>query len=146
MRSTDIDPSWLQELGLAIGTPERTLICCPCQHAVLSQPRSAWQHLSTVHCIDDRHKVKLDCLASLDLTDIPQLQPRRDHSDADPLLKTISGFACLHCADRTSSEQLLWRHLSSRHHIARIEVKADQDYRHILLQQWAISGSTARQA
>ncbi|EXJ79512.1 hypothetical protein A1O1_08776 [Capronia coronata CBS 617.96] len=138
-------PPWLRSLNLIVSTPENALICTLCRRALRVHPRLVQQHLTEAHSISASRQTQVPDLGTLLLTDISELSARADFCPEDPSLTTTPGFACGHCSSRTTSQQLLRRHLSSQHNIKHLDTIADRDYRPVSLQQWTTSGSAGRQ-
>ena len=133
--------TWLQKRGLRISDPEHALICLHCKVALRTQVDLVLQHLVEKH--DGKRQIRhvlAHHLASAQLNDVCQLQSRIDGSIEEQDLSTSPGLACGHCDNRTTSEQLLRRHLSSQHGILWCAAVVDRDYRHVSLQCWTQGG------
>ena len=131
----------LIRFGFTILEPERALICRICKVAVRTAPERVLQHLHETHnSSPDIQRVLARHLASARLQDVSKLPPRDDGSEATSYLSTNPGFACRHCHERTASEDLLRRHLSTQHRISWPKATLDRDYRVVSLQCWSWGG------
>ena len=131
----------LDRLGFTVVEPESALICRTCKVAVRTAPDRVLQHLHRIHSSSpDVQRVLARHLASARLQDVSKLLPRDDGSEEISYLSTNPGFACRHCHERTASEDLLRRHLSTRHWISWPKAILDRDYRFVSLQCWSWGG------
>lgn len=138
-------PYTLSQLGLAVSSPERALLCRPCKIALRVDVNAICDHLTDRHNADARvrhHVVQL--LQRVELTDISRLQPRSDTSLEDENLRTFHGTSCLQCSHRTSSAQTHWRHLSAQHDTRKEHAIQGVHFRSVLLQAWTHGGPTGR--
>ncbi|KAL2192351.1 hypothetical protein P885DRAFT_7126, partial [Corynascus similis CBS 632.67] len=103
----------LAALGLVLHTPESVLICRPCGYALQPNSHCVIRHLADKHSIPKRVRDGLaQFIRSLHLPDPNTLPLRPDWSPAHPDLTSHTGMACRHCAYRTTSVDLITRHLS----------------------------------
>ena len=121
------------------------MICCHCQNALRIRADYVLQHIATHPSVDSIGLDRLERhLKTFTLNDVSQLIPRNHGSPHDPLLRTQPGYACRHCPisspSPTSSEQTLFRHLSSQHGISRRQARAIRDYDKVSLQCWTSGG------
>jgi len=135
----------LDQWGLKVVNPEQALICCHYQNALRNGADYVLQHIASHQSVESIGRDHLERhLKTFMLKDVAQLSPREDGSPRDPLLRTQPGYACRHCPIssrcRTSSDQILFRHLSSQHGILRRQARATRDYDRVSLQCWASGG------
>ncbi|KAL8626151.1 hypothetical protein Q9189_008167, partial [Teloschistes chrysophthalmus] len=117
-----LDPDHLDRklvaLGLYQNTPEPALICRQCKYALKPSAAAVSKHLWEKHQISkDARKGLVPFVKSLTLPDPNQLPLRRDASLPHPHLAVQQGMACRRCTFRSTSGDLVRRHLSSVHGI-----------------------------
>jgi hypothetical protein len=132
---------WLQQSGLHVLEPEHALLCSPCKVALPVKSEHVFHHLQERHDLSgpyhDLHASQLDLLM---LTDVANLKPRSDNSSALPDLVVAPGYSCRRCAFRTSSQQLLSRHLPTVHQVSWKAARDGGDYNQVSLQRWTGGG------
>ncbi len=114
MNSTQRD--WLAGLGLYFNQPELAIICIQCGYAIKPDGDRVSRHLGEKHQTPKPLRKGLNTfIQSLHLPD-PASLPRREHNcSPHPHLLLQKGFICKPCGFRSSSEDLIIRHLSSSH-------------------------------
>ncbi|KID82378.1 RecQ helicase TLH3 [Metarhizium guizhouense ARSEF 977] len=131
-------------------SPESAVICTECGFALKADGDRVSRHLGEKHGLSRKTRWGLNKLInSLQLPDPRQLPPRQDGCPQHPHLALQSGAACSYCRFRSTSHDLLSRHLKKEH---RREVTArrssgywlrDHIQDDVLFQSWlpAYSGS-----
>ncbi|KAL2137471.1 hypothetical protein VTI28DRAFT_9554 [Corynascus sepedonium] len=136
----------LAALGLVLHTPESVLICRPCGYALQPKSDCVIRHLADKHAIPKhiRHGLAR-FIRSLHLPDPNTLPLRPDWSPAHPDLASHVGVACRHCTYRTTSVDLITRHLAKAHDRRRQGQKRDwlhdEVIQGVVLQSWTQNGA-----
>ncbi|EAQ93900.1 hypothetical protein CHGG_02135 [Chaetomium globosum CBS 148.51] len=136
----------LTALGLVISVPEPALICRPCGYALQPNGNCVTRHLADKHAIPKRSRDGLHPLVrALCLPDPNTLPLRPDWSPAHPQLATHTGVACRHCTYRTTSVELITRHLAKAHNRRRAQGYRgwlrDEVFEDVVLQSWTQNGA-----
>lgn len=106
----------LDALGLYLNSPEPAIICRLCRFALKPFGDRVTRHLGEKHDVPKAARRGLTAfIRSLDLPDPNKLPLRPDGSPRHPHLDVQRGAACKHCDYRTSSIDLLGRHLAKSH-------------------------------
>lgn len=133
----------LDSIGLVLSESDRILICKHCKYALQPSGQTVSKHLWEKHSLPARDRAGLNAyIRSLALQD-PNTVPRRpDGSSAHSNLLVHDGFACSQCVYRTTSENLLRRHLSQQHgaHAPRTSEIDPQFWSKVRLQSWTQNG------
>ncbi|KAK4243060.1 hypothetical protein C7999DRAFT_45037 [Corynascus novoguineensis] len=136
----------LAALGLVLYTPESVLICRPCGYALQPKSDCVIRHLANKHATPKHIRDGLArFIRSLHLPDPNTLSLRPDWSPAYPDLASHVGVACRHYAYRTTSADLITRHLAKAHDRRRQGKKRDWLYDEVIqgvvLQSWTQNGA-----
>ncbi|KAK2005687.1 hypothetical protein LZ32DRAFT_545546 [Colletotrichum eremochloae] len=143
---TDKQRQRLEALRLHLNEPEPVLICRPCGYALKPFGERVSRHLAEKHDMPKQQRRGLSALVkSLRLGDPNDVARRPDGLPPHEALTVTRGHACRHCSYRTTSDDLVCRHLSKAHGI-KDSRKADgwqRDHIHdgILLQSWSQNGA-----
>lgn len=106
----------LTSIDLALYESDRVLVCTRCKYALQPTGQTVSKHLWEKHFLPAKERAGLNqFVRNLDLPDPNTLPKRPDGDPIHPHLLAQSGFACLQCDYRTTSETLLRRHLSQEH-------------------------------
>jgi hypothetical protein len=136
----------LAALGLVISVPEHALICRPCGYALQPNGDCVTRHLADKHAIPKRPRDGLHpFVRALRLPDPNTLPLRPDWSPVHPHLATRTGVACRHCVYRTTSVELITRHLAKAHNRRRDQRHRgwlrDEVFQDVVLQSWTQNGA-----
>lgn len=108
----------LRDIGLVLSEPKEVLICTRCKYALQSSGQTVSKHLWEKHCMPAKERSGLNAFVqNLDLPDPNSVPKHPDGDPAHPHLLAQSGFTCLQCEYRTTSQNLLKRHLSQEHEL-----------------------------
>jgi hypothetical protein len=133
----------LTSLGLVLDTQEKVIICTKCQYA-LKPSDAVSKHLGDRHDISTRARHGLSAFVKqLQLPDPSRLEPRPGGCASHPNLATKSGVACRQCDYRSTSLDLVQRHLAKTHGEGggcKTWLR-DQIRNNLLLQSWTQNGS-----
>jgi hypothetical protein len=132
-------------LDLVLVQPERILICRreSCRYALQVTGRRVNDHLREKHGVPRAERSwPTYYLQSLHLPDPRTVPPRHDGSTAHPDLVASPGYGCSHvpCRYRTTSRELLNRHLRRHHDVRRSRNDILAEYQ-VLLQSWVQEGN-----
>ncbi|KAK4073268.1 hypothetical protein Purlil1_13123 [Purpureocillium lilacinum] len=106
----------LRALGLHYNEPERAILCSRCGFALKADADRVSRHLGEKHRVLGKARKGLNHLVqNLQLPDPCSLQARPDHSEKHHHLALQRGAACKHCKFRSTSLELLSRHLKKIH-------------------------------
>jgi hypothetical protein len=133
----------LDSIGLVLSESDRILICKHCRYALQPSGQTVSKHLWEKHLLPARDRAGLNAfIRSLALQDPNTVPKRPDGSSAQPHLSVHDGFACSQCDYRTTSENLLKRHLSQAHdrHSPRTSEIHAQSWSKVRLQSWTQNG------
>ncbi|KAK4243174.1 hypothetical protein C7999DRAFT_44957 [Corynascus novoguineensis] len=123
----------LAALGLVLYTPDSVLICRLCGYALQPKSDCVIRHLADKHAIPKHMRDGLArFIRSLHLPDPNTLPLRPDWSPAHPDLASHVGVACRHCTYRTTSADLITRHLAKAHDRRRQGKKRDWLYDEVI--------------
>ncbi|KID82474.1 hypothetical protein MGU_10223 [Metarhizium guizhouense ARSEF 977] len=112
----------IASLGLYLNQPESAVICIECGFALKADGDRVSRHLGEKHGLSRKTRWGLNKLInSLQLPDPRQLPPRQDGCPQHPHLALQRVAACSYCRFRSTSYDLLSRHLKKEH---RCEVTA----------------------
>jgi hypothetical protein len=139
----DVDSKFLA-LGLYWDKDARAITCIKCKYALQTKGDRVSRHLGDKHDIPPTLRKGLSAFMKyLSLPDPNQIAPRADYSPPHPHLAIYSGGACKHCNYRSTSLELVRRHLSKTHrcksdqkHWLRDSLESD-----LQLQSWTINGA-----
>ncbi|KAK4232794.1 hypothetical protein C8A03DRAFT_39574, partial [Achaetomium macrosporum] len=136
----------LAELGLIINAPEPAVICRSCGYALQPNGECVTRHLADKHGIQKELRHGLTpYIHSLRLPDPNTLPLRSDWSPAHPNLAPRAGVACRHCNYRTTSVDLVTRHLAKAHNRRRAQRQKgwlrDEVFQGVVLQSWTQNGA-----
>lgn len=117
---TRLDPEDLDQrlatLGLVRNRPEPAIICRHCQYALKPSGEAVSKHLWEKHQLStDARKGLNPFVKSLNLPNPNQLPLRPDGCPPHPYLIAQPGVACRQCSFRSTSIDLVRRHLSKVH-------------------------------
>lgn len=106
----------LESLGLLLNSPEPAIICRSCRFALAPSEHRISRHLAEKHNVPKlaRHGLS-DCIRALNLPDPGKLCLRPDGSPPHPHLLLQRGAVCEYCNYRTTSFELIRRHLARSH-------------------------------
>lgn len=133
----------LASLGLHLHRPERAIICVQCQYALQPSGERVSKHLWEKHTVPAEAREGLSIyIKHLQLPDPNRLPLRPDGHDPHPHLAVQPGAACKQCAYRSTSLQLVARHLSKEHHqkTGRKDWFRDGIRDNLRLQSWTQNG------
>lgn len=133
----------LDSIGLVLSESDRILICKHCRYALQPSGQTVSKHLWEKHLLPARDRAGLNAfIRSLALQDPNTVPKRPDGSAAHSHLSVHDGFACSQCDYRTTSENLLKRHLSQAHnrHSPRTSEIHAQSWSKVRLQSWTQNG------
>lgn len=140
----DTPESRLKSLELYLSRPELAIVCMRCKYALQPKGDRVSRHLWEKHHvpIEDR-KGLVSLVASLDLQDPNTLPLRKDGCLPHPHLARRRGLACRGCKERTTSRDLMQRHLSKEHGCKpnRRTPLSDSIFNSVTLQSWTQNGS-----
>ena len=106
----------LESLGLYLNQPEPAIICIQYKFALKPDGDCISRHLGERHGISQPARRGLGpFIRSLHLPDPETLPLRLDGSSPHPHLRIQQGAACRHCGLRSTSLEVLTRHLKKVH-------------------------------
>ncbi len=143
---TDEDLARLVSWGLHLNTPEPALICIACRYSLQPLGEAVNKHLWEKHSIPTGARRGLSALVrSLRLSDPNTITSRADGSAPHPYLIAQQGATCRHCLFRSTSVELVGRHLSKTHGLRGYKGSTIGDHLDdsIWLQSWTQNGSRA---
>ncbi|KAF2008559.1 hypothetical protein BU24DRAFT_319607, partial [Aaosphaeria arxii CBS 175.79] len=110
----------LEQLNLHVNEPEPVIICRACQFGLHGTVKSITDHVVEKHNHSPHVTKQLrELLKPYTIPSPTQLALRPDQSPPHPHLAIHLGNACKHCGYRTTSTELMGRHLSSKHNVKR---------------------------
>ncbi|KAG4282249.1 hypothetical protein FPRO04_13325 [Fusarium proliferatum] len=119
LHQQNITPSQVQalkRLELHYDILDQAIICIPCGFALKTDDDRVGRHLKEKHGISKNRRQKLNALVnSLHLPDLDELPKRPDGSAQHPFLALQTGAECKHCNLRSTSHDILSRHLKKEH-------------------------------
>ena len=133
----------LTSLSLVLDREEKIIICTTCQYA-LKPSDAVPKHLGDRHDISAKARHGLSAyVKQLQLPDPSRLEPRPDGCAPHPHLATKSGVACGQCDYRSTSLDLVQRHLAKTYGEKGGRKTWLRDYirNDLLLQSWIQNGS-----
>lgn len=106
----------LTALGLHWDRAAGAIICLSCKYALQTKGERVSRHLGDKHRVEAAARKGLSAfMKHLSLPDPNQLDLLRDHGPPHPQLATHAGAACRQCNFRSTSLELVRRHLSKTH-------------------------------
>ena len=106
----------LATLGLYLNAPESAIICTRCEYALQPSGARVTKHLGEKHRVPANARHGLSAFVdSLQLPDPNTLEVRDDGAIAHPHLAVRRGARCVQCNFRSTSSDLMHRHLSKEH-------------------------------
>jgi hypothetical protein len=106
----------LDRLGLCLNQPEPAILCIQCKFALKADGDRVSRHLGERHGISKLARRGLGpFIRTLRLPDPETLPVRSDGSSPHPHLRIQQGAACRHCGLRSTSLEVLSRHLKNVH-------------------------------
>jgi hypothetical protein len=131
--------AYLVSYGLFMNEPEPVIICCTCRFALGDSPVAVANYLAEKHGalkLDTKELRRL--LRPYTFLGLEALRLRPDGSTPHPHLQVQPGVACVHCAFKTTSHEVLSRHLSKNHGVKRKSSSWIRDHvaSDLLLQSW----------
>jgi hypothetical protein len=133
----------LSSIDLALYESDRVLICTRCKYALQPSGQTVSKHLWEKHFLPAKERVGLNLFVrNLDLPDPNTVPKRPDGDPIHPHLLAQSGFACLQCDYRTTSETLVRRHLSQEHghQLSPSSTSRNRCWSEATLQSWTQNG------
>jgi hypothetical protein len=133
----------LSGLSLVLSREDEALICSRCMYALQPFGQTVSKHLWEKHSIPAKDSSGLNALViELKLPDPNTLPRHQDWSQAHPHLAVQSGAVCLQCNYRSTSADLLQRHLSKEHGQRRadMDIQRGNVWREVGLQIWSQDG------
>ncbi|KAF6527780.1 hypothetical protein HZS61_008082 [Fusarium oxysporum f. sp. conglutinans] len=108
--------SRLEKLHLHFNLPEQAIICTLCGYALAADDDRVGRHLGEKHHISKSARRQLNALVnSLKLPSPDTLPKRPDGSTPHPHLRIQDGKACKHCGLRSTSSDVLSKHIRVLH-------------------------------
>lgn len=142
------NPKQLEEafgkLGLFLNRPEPCIICIACQYALHPSAEAVSKHLWSVHKTPPAARKGLNrVVKSLQFPNPSTLPVRDNGSTLHPHLAVLNGAACKICDFRTTSVELMGRHMSKEHRRKndRKTWASDKVDLGVRLQSWTTSGN-----
>lgn len=133
----------LEALNLHLNTPEPVIICRVCKYALQPTRRRMLQHLWEIHEIPLESRQDLNSVIKrLALPDVNTVEARDDACAPHPHLITSSCVQCKHRTYRSTSPDLIRRHLSAEHKLKGRDLARARDHfdEHLSSQAWAQNG------
>ena len=132
----------LASLGLYYNqSPKPAIICIQCGFALKPGTDRISRHLGEKHNIPKQRRHGLNRLIqSLSLPDPTSLPLRPDWSKPHPHLAQHTGYCCAHCNKRSTSIEVISRHMNKAHAGCMIPKHPDRQLQHVksdlLFQSW----------
>jgi hypothetical protein len=102
----------LSSIGLALCESDRVLVCTRCKYALQPSGQTVSKHLWEKHHVPTKERAGLNLFVrNLNLPDPNSVPKRLDGDPAHPHLLAQSGYTCLQCDYRTTSDTLARRYL-----------------------------------
>jgi hypothetical protein len=106
---------------------EACIICLLCGFAIKADGNRVTRHLHEKHQVPKAHRAGLHTfIRALRLPDPSDIRKRPDGSRPHPQLALQRGFACRHCGSRSSSMDIISRHLTQAHSYEIKQRKGDE--------------------
>jgi hypothetical protein len=134
----------LEQLNLHLNEPEPVIICRICQFVLNGSIKSIVDHVVDKH---NHHKAQVKDLSQLlrpyTILGPKELRLRPDHTSLHPHLSKHLGMMCKHCRHKTTSLEMLARHLSKDHSMKRKTATwlHDNGVSGLMLQCWDRNGA-----
>jgi hypothetical protein len=134
----------LKQFNLHLNEPEPVIICCTCQFALSGSAKCIVDH------VVDKHKYSKDLAKDLGQLLRPytilgpkELRLRANHTPPHPHLSKHLGMICKHCGHKTTSAEILARHLSKEHGMKRKTSTwlREHGVNGVMLQSWDRNGA-----
>jgi hypothetical protein len=140
----DLDPEGLlASLGLCLNKPESVIICIRCKYALIPSGEGVSKHLGNKHGVSAAARRGLKTfIVSLDFPDPNKVALRTDGGLPHPDLLILQGVVCNLCPFRSTSRDLMRRHMSKAHNekSGRNDGLGDGVRDNVSLQSWTQSG------
>lgn len=133
----------LADLGLVLCEDDRLIVCNHCKYALQPSGQTVSKHLWEVHSLPAKDRTGLNAFVrGLKLQDPNTVAPRPDGSPPHTQLIVQDGFTCLQCRYRTTSSDLLQRHMAKEHGQRKCRNETDKDilWSVAILQSWSQNG------
>jgi hypothetical protein len=133
----------LADLGLVLCGDDRVIVCNHCRYALQPSGQTVSKHLWEIHSLPAKDRTGLNAFVrGLKLQDPNKVAPRPDGSPPHPQLIVQGGFTCLQCRYRTTSSNLLQRHMAKEHGQRKCRNETDKDILWSVadLQSWSQNG------
>jgi hypothetical protein len=133
----------LASLGLCLNKPESVIICTRCKYALQPSADTISKHLAVKHQTSATARRGLTAFVrSLVLQDPNKLALRTDGCLPHPDLLILQGVACKLCLFRSTSRDLMQRHMSKEHEqrTGQKDCLGDNVRDNLSLQSWTQSG------
>jgi hypothetical protein len=133
-----------KQFNLHLNEPEPVIICRTCQFALSGSVKCIVDH------VVDKHKYSRDLAKDLAQLLRPytilgpkELRLRPDHAPPHPHLSKHLGMMCKHCEQKTTSAEILARHLSKEHGMKRKTATwlREHGVSGLMLQSWDRNGA-----
>jgi hypothetical protein len=133
----------LEALNLHLNSPEPLIICRVCKYALQPTGRRVLKHLWETHKVPLESRQDLNAVIKrLALPDVNTVEARKDGCAPHPYLVTSSGVQCKHCNYRSTSLDLIKRHLSAEQKLKGRDLARARDHfdEHLSFQAWTQNG------
>lgn len=133
----------LTPLGLCFNQPEAAIVCMQCEYALQPSGDCVTRHLGEKHSIPAYARRGLTPLIrELNLPNPNELPSRRDGCSPHPHLAMQTGAACKVCLFRSTSLELVQRHVAKEHGQGsrKQTMQRQQIDNGVLLQSWTQNG------
>jgi hypothetical protein len=133
----------LSSIGLALCESDRVLVCTRCKYALQPSGQTVSKHLWEKHHAPAKERAGLNLFVrSLNLPDPNSVPKCLDGDPSHPHLLAQSGYTCLQCDYRTTSDTLTRRHLSQKHsqQFPRLSTADNRCWLEVTLQSWTQNG------
>lgn len=133
----------LTALGLILCEADGVMICVHCKYALQPSGQTVSKHLWEKHSLPAKDRAGLNAFVSgLKLQDPNVVPPCPDGSMPHPHLVVQRGVTCLQYRYRTTSSNLLQRHMAKEHGQRKCRNETDKDtlWSEAALQSWSQNG------
>jgi len=134
----------LNQLGLHVNEPEPVIICRLCTFALRGSAESIVNYLTEKHNVSKQSANETrQLLRPYIILGPKELRLRSDGSPPHPYLAKHLGIACKQCGFKTTSVQVVGRHLSKDHGLKRKSSTWLRDYviERLTFQSWDRNGT-----